>query len=107
MSSEPRHLIRKWREHAKLTQAQMADAIGYERSYYSRVENGKRGYDQAILEKLAAEHGCSPADLLSRDPALTLDLNSILRDLSPDDLVRITEIARALRDVATPETPVT
>ncbi|MBK1969429.1 helix-turn-helix transcriptional regulator [Brevundimonas diminuta] len=102
MSSEPRHLIRRWREHAKLTQAQMAEAIGYERSYYSRVENGKRGYDQAILEKLAAEHRCSPADLLSRDPSVAPDLSAILRDLNPEDLVRLTEIARALRDVAKP-----
>lgn len=80
----------------------MADAIGYERSYYSRVENGKRGYDQAILEKLAEVHGCKPADLLSKDPELAGDLDAILRVLSPADLVRVTEIARTLKDVSRP-----
>lgn len=80
----------------------MADAIGYERSYYSRVENGKRGYDQAILEKLAEAHGCKPADLLSKDPEKSGDLDAILRVLSPADLVRVTEIARTLRDVSQP-----
>lgn len=80
----------------------MAEAIGYERSYYSRVENGKRGYDQEILEKLAQVHGCHPADLLSKDPEIADDLGSILRDLSKADLVRVTEIARTLRDVSRP-----
>lgn len=100
MSEQPRHFLKAWRSHADLTQGQVAEQIGYERSYYSRIENGKRGYDQEILEKLAVVYRCEPADLIARNPKNTENLWAIVRRLKPADLVRLTEIARTLEGVS-------
>ena len=102
MSDQPRHFLKEWRSHAALTQGQVAERIGYERSYYSRIENNKRGYDQEILERLAALYSCSAADLIARNPADAEPLWSIVRRLPSADLVRLTEIARTLEGLAAP-----
>ncbi len=102
MTEHPRHFIREWRSHANLTQGQVAEAIGYERSYYSRIENGKRGYDQEILERLANLYRCSPAEIIAREPSGTALLWEVVRRLSAKDLLRVTEIAKTLQEVAEP-----
>ena len=100
MSEQPRHYIREWRTHAGLTQGQVAEAIGYERSYYSRIENNKRGYDQEILERLAKLYACSPAEIIARKPDAAAQLWEIVRRLNARDLLRLTEIARTLEQVS-------
>lgn len=100
MSDQPRHFLKEWRSSAKLTQGQVAEQIGYERSYYSRIENGKRGYDQEILERLAKLYRCEPAELIARNPAKAELLWDIVRRLKADDVLRLTEIAKTLEGVS-------
>lgn len=101
------HFLLEWRKSHKLTQGQVAEGIGFERSYYSRIETGKRGYDQDILGKLAQFYGIEPRDLIGRDPNCAHDLWAIVANLHPDDLVRLTGIAQTLRQITAPGTPVT
>jgi transcriptional regulator with XRE-family HTH domain len=99
MTKVVRHFLKEWRTAANQTQQEVADAIGYERSYYSRIETGKRGYDQEILERLAKHYSTSPCSLISQNPGTAPALWEIATQLSKDDLVRLTDIARALHGV--------
>jgi transcriptional regulator with XRE-family HTH domain len=99
MTKAVRHFLKEWRTAADQTQQEVADAIGYERSYYSRIETGKRGYDQEILERLAKHYSTSPCNLISQNPGTAPALWEIVDQLSKDDLVRLTDIARALKGV--------
>lgn len=66
--AKPKHFIKEWRLHAKLSQEVAADRMGVERSYVSKVENGKRRYDEIFLEAAAKVYRCTPADLIGRHP---------------------------------------
>lgn len=100
MTARHGHNLLAWRRSRNLTQAQVAEGCGYDRSYYSRIENGKRGYDQELIEKLADFYNCSVADLISVDPASPHELYAIARRLRPEDVIRLTEIARTLETVS-------
>ena len=65
---KPRHYIKEWRKHRRMTQEQLASAIGSAVSSVSQLESGKQGYSQATLEALSEVLQCSPADLLSVNP---------------------------------------
>ncbi|MCA1490119.1 helix-turn-helix transcriptional regulator [Ensifer sp. NBAIM29] len=65
---KPRHFIKEWRKYRRLTQEQIASALGYAVSSLSQLENGKQGYSQAILEALGEVLQCTPAELLSVNP---------------------------------------
>ncbi len=83
--AKARHFIKAYRKKKGLTQDQAAERIGITRSYLSKIESGKKRYDQPFLEAAAAVYGCAVADLISRhpdDPALPRDLWD---DLSSDN----------------------
>lgn len=66
---KPNHFIREWREiHAKITQEVASERSGLDRTLISKVENGRRLYDEAFLEAAAKVYGCKPADLIGRHP---------------------------------------
>jgi transcriptional regulator with XRE-family HTH domain len=66
----PAHYIRSWRLYRGLkTQAELAEKVGLTSQSISRLESGRMGYRQDILEKIAEALNCTPADLLGRDPA--------------------------------------
>jgi transcriptional regulator with XRE-family HTH domain len=65
---KPRHFLKEWRLHAKLSQEAAAERMGFERSYVSKVERGKRRYDEPFLEAAAKVYRCTPADLIGRHP---------------------------------------
>ena len=64
-----RAYLKEWRKFRSLTQQAAADAIDSSKGYISDLENGKRRYNQDILEALAELYMCDPADLLSQDPS--------------------------------------
>lgn len=61
--------LRAWRKFRKLSQEKASGLIGNDRSTLSKIEAGKVPYDQILLEAAADAYGCTPADLLMRDPA--------------------------------------
>lgn len=64
-----RHFLREWRKHRGLTQEQLAERVGYDRTYVSKIEKGTKRYDQPFLEAAADALGCDPADIIMRDPS--------------------------------------
>lgn len=70
------HYIKEWRKDKGWTQQELADAVGVDRTYVSKIEKGAhktsswKRYDQPFLEAAAKALGCSEADLLGQDPRL-------------------------------------
>lgn len=60
--------IREWRVHRDMTQDELANRVGVDRSHLSKLERGIVGYTQPLLEAIAVALNCEPADLLSRNP---------------------------------------
>ncbi|HXQ46266.1 MAG TPA: helix-turn-helix transcriptional regulator [Caulobacteraceae bacterium] len=97
----PRHFIRAWRKYRGLTQAQLAERIGIDRSYLSNIETGRRRYDQPFLEAAAEALRCEPADLIMRDPTEPEGLWSIWDQLAPVERRQLVDIAKALKRTGT------
>lgn len=55
--------IKQWRKHRKLSQERLAERVGVTHGTLSKIERGLRPYNQRLLEALAQELNCSPADL--------------------------------------------
>ncbi|MDG1419245.1 MAG: helix-turn-helix transcriptional regulator [Maricaulis sp.] len=58
----------EWREHRSLTQEQASEASGISVSVLSRIENGKRKFDENHLAALAKAYNCDTWELLGRNP---------------------------------------
>jgi len=95
-----RHFIREWRKHRHLTQEQLAERIGVDRGYLSKIESGKRRYDQSFLEAAADALRCDPADLIVRDPTDPQGLWSIYDQLTPVQRVQLVAIGETLKKTA-------
>lgn len=60
--------IRQWRKKKGWNQTRLADAVGVSTATISQIENSETGYKQEYLEAIADALGCTPADLLMRNP---------------------------------------
>lgn len=92
-----RHYIREWRKHRQLTQEQLAERIGIDKSYLSKIENGKKRYDQPFLEAAAEAMSCEPGDLIVRDPSEPEGIWSIWNQLEPVARRQVVDIAKTLK----------
>ena len=84
-----------------ITQEQLAERIGLDRAYISKIESGKRRYDQPFLEAVAEALKCEPADLLIRDPSDPEGIWSIYDQLQPVERVQLVEIAKTIKRTGT------
>jgi transcriptional regulator with XRE-family HTH domain len=101
MAKAQRHYIREWRKHRELTQEQLAERIGITKSYLSKIESGKKRYDQPFLEAAAEVLRCEPADLIVRDPSDPDGIWSIWDQLKPVERAQVVEIAKTLKRTGT------
>ena len=101
LMSRTGHFIKEWRKHRGLTQDQLAERIGINRAYLSKIESGKRRYDQPFLEAAADVLRCDPADLIVRDPADPDGIWSIWDQLKPAQRNQVVEIAKTIRRTGT------
>lgn len=92
-----RHFIREWRKFRGLNQEQLAERIGIGKPYVSKIETGKRRYDQPFLEAAAEALNCTPADLLVRDPTDPEGIWSIWDDLKPAERAQAVNVIKALK----------
>ena len=70
-SKKPRYratYIRDWRKHRKLTLERLSRSIKKTASYLAKIERGELAYTQPVLEGLARELRCTPADFLTLRP---------------------------------------
>lgn len=66
---KPRRIfLKEWREHAGLTQEQLAERMGTTKATISRIENLARDPQLGFLEAAAEALSCSVSDILSRSP---------------------------------------
>ena len=96
-----RHFIREWRKHRGLSQEHLAERIGMNRAYLSKIESGKRRYDQPFLEAAADVLRCEPADLIVRDPSDPDGIWSIWDQLKPVERSQVVEIAKTIKRTGT------
>lgn len=99
--AKERHFIKQWRKHRGLTQDQLAERIGIDRSYLSKIESGAKRYDQPFLEAAAEVLQCAPADLIIRDPRDPDGIWSIWDALAPAQRTQVVEIAKTLKRTGT------
>lgn len=95
--AKQRHFIREWRLAKSLTQEQLAERIGITKSYLSKIENGKKRYDQPFLEAAAEALSCEPADLIVRNPEDPEGIWSIWDNLDSTARAQVVEIAKTFR----------
>lgn len=95
------HYIKEWRKHREMTQEQLAERIGIDKGYLSKIENGKRRYDQPFLEAAAVILRCEPADLIVRDPSDPDGIWSVWDTLKPVERSQVVEIAKTLKRTGT------
>jgi transcriptional regulator with XRE-family HTH domain len=72
------HFLREWREHAKMTQDELAEAIGTSKSTISDMERGRLQLSPKWLRKIAPVLKTQPGYILDHDPA---DLDSDVIDI--------------------------
>jgi len=92
----PNHYIRQWRKHRGLTQADLACAIGVDRTYLNKIERGKRDYVPHVLEAAAVQLGCAPGDLVSRHPARHTEIETFCMSLSDADRQRALAVLKTV-----------
>jgi DNA-binding XRE family transcriptional regulator len=63
----PQHL-RAWREHRKMTQEAVAEAVGITHQQIGRIERRLQPYSQELLETLAKLYQTTPAFLIEVHP---------------------------------------
>lgn len=65
---KPRYYFREWRKKRQLTQEELAERVGVTPPSISQLERGLQGFSDSTLEAVADALGCSPGDLLMRNP---------------------------------------
>lgn len=100
-NSDIKSFFREWRQYRALSQDRAADRIGIDRSHLSRIETGKSGYAEWIVEMMATAYRCERNDLFVRNP---LDLEapwSIWDQLTPPQRRQAHALLITLRDTGT------
>jgi transcriptional regulator with XRE-family HTH domain len=96
-----RHFIKEWRKHRGLSQVQLAERIGIDKTYLSKIESGKRRYDQPFLEAASEALRCAPADLIMRDPSDPEGIWSLWDGLAPVERLQLVEIGKTIKRTGT------
>lgn len=94
---KPAHFLKEWRKHRDYTQEQMAERLEITQGHLSKIESGKRDYDQALLEKAAEILQCDVPDLLARNPDDPEGMWSIWENVGPVERRQIVEIAKTFK----------
>ncbi len=93
----PNHL-KAWREHRRMTQAKLAEAIGTTGAVISLLESGERRLSDKWLTRIAPVLGIGPGHLLQTDPSdISSDLLEIWAEIPTDQQPRAIEVLKAFR----------
>lgn len=92
---KPQHrtFIREWREHRGHTLEELADLVGCTAGAISNVERMASGYTQGMLEALADALATSAADLISRHPDDSPQIEAVLSRATPEQRKFIMDMA--------------
>ena len=88
--------IKQWRKFRKVTQANLAEAVGMSTGNMSNIENGKQPYIQDHLEAIAGILRCEVADLILRNPQEPEGIWALWGRAKPEQRQQILKIIRAI-----------
>ena len=92
----PNHL-KAWREFRRLTQAELAEAVGTNQNMIGYLETGERGLSAKWLRKLAPALDTQPGMLLDHDPSdLPSDVMEIWATASTKEKRQIADVLKAI-----------
>ena len=95
---EPTHFLAEWREFRQLTQEQLAEGVGTDKSVISLLEDRKRGLSNKWLHKLARALKTTPGAILDYDPNMVpTALLEIWAGIPDEDRPKATSILEAFR----------
>ena len=94
------HYIKSWRLYRHLTQQQVAERVGLDKSVVSKVENHHIRYTQETLEAFAQAFDCQVGDLFSAPPN-ELDLfrqavRAAQQNGTPEQLETVAKVINAM-----------
>lgn len=93
--------LRAWRTYRKMTQAQLADAIGTSASVITMLEGGNRQLSPKWLRRLAPALGTTPGRLLELDPDdLPTDILRDWDDIPPENRDQARKVLQAFKKTA-------
>src|SRR5450432_1948361 len=93
-----RSYLRAWREHRRMTQAKLAEAVGTTGAVISLLESGERGLSDKWLRKLAPVLGTRPGHLLEVDPSdVSNDILEIWSEIPEDRREQARDVLKAFR----------
>lgn len=89
--------LREWRTFRKLTQQQLAEAVGTNSNMIQYLETGERGLSAKWLRRLAPALDTTPGMILDHDPhELDSDILEIWATASNREKRQIKDVAKAL-----------
>lgn len=103
-----RTFLRAWREHCDLSQEELGARVGMSHSEIGRIERGEIPYNQRLLEDAAGVFGCTPAEILVRDPKRSEPIWDLWGKLTPtqrDQALALIDVVRGARPEERPAPP--
>jgi transcriptional regulator with XRE-family HTH domain len=93
----PPNNLRAWRLFRRMTQAELAEAVGTNANVIHLLENSERGLSHKWMLKLAPALGTTAGFMIDHDPHdLPSDLFDIWNRSTPAEQQQITSVAEAL-----------
>lgn len=93
--------VREWRKFRGLTLEQLAERVGVTAGALSQLERGEVNYTQPMLEALADELDCAPADLIMRDPKAEVGLHLVWNRIPTEDKPKALKMLEAFAETGT------
>lgn len=93
MEERPPHYLREWRKKSRMTQQELADAIGTTKSVISDLERGNLQLSPKWLRRFAPVLKTQPGFILDKDPdSLDSDVFDIWARIAPEDRAQATRV---------------
>lgn len=89
--------LRAWREHRKMSQTELAEAVDTTQGQIAHLETGRSQLSEKWLRKLADALRTTPGHLLDHDPNdLPTDILEIWLDATEEERRQLSDMARII-----------
>jgi len=91
--------LKIFRKSLALNQVEFAKKLGIAQSYYTKIENGKRPINDAILEKFSvlSNQDFEALKQLNKDADLSVSIKKDIKKISPAGLEKISNFVRFIK----------
>lgn len=96
------HYLKEWRKFRRMTQQDLADAVGTTKAVIGLIENGDRGLSDKWARRLAPALNTSPGYILDHDPEnLPTSILDIWADIPAENRPAAERMLQSLRRTGT------